>query len=141
MNLDRVRTYGLVADAAVPITRTIATTFSYQALAKTCDTPLYASRYVLDYPEQTVRLGGRFRIADELALACWQECGVYAENPARDGSNISLSSNAELRWRMWPQEGLEVAIGVVNAWHDAFETYPGQPVAGRRVYASMKRTW
>ena len=140
-NLDHVRTYGLLADAAVPITRTIAATFSYQALTKECDTAVYASRYVLDYPGQTVRAGIRARLTPDLAFACWQECAAYADNPARNGSDVSAAANAELRWQVWRQEGLEAAIGVVNPWNDAFETYPGQPVAGRRCYASMKRTW
>lgn len=140
-NLDPVRTYGLVADAAAPLARALDATFSYQALVRACDTELHASRYVLDYPEHTVRLGARVRLSDNLALACWQECAVYAENPARNGSSISLAANAEVRWRVWPQEGLEIAIGVVNPWSDRFEIYPGQPVAGPRAYASMKRTW
>ena len=63
------------------------------------------------------------------------------DNPARDGSTVSLAANAELRWQVWPQEGLEVAAGVANPWNDKFEPYPGQPVAGPRGYASMKRTW
>jgi len=141
MNLDHVRTYGLVADAAVPITHTVEATLSYQALTKTCDTNFYASRYVLDYPKQTIRAGVRARLTSDLAVACWQECAVYADNPARNGTDVSLAANAELRWRVWPQEGVDVAIGVVNPWNNTFETYPGQPSAGRRCYASMKRTW
>ena len=141
VNLDHVRTYGLVADAAVPITRAVAATFSYQALTKSCDTNAYASRYVLDYPMQTVRAGVSARLTDHLALACWQECSVYANNPAREGSDVSLAANAELRWQVWPQAGLEAALGIVNPWNRTFETYPGQPGADRRYYASMKRTW
>lgn len=140
-NLERVRTYGLVADATVPITRAVTAMFSYQALAKTCDTNVYAGRYVLDYPGQTVRLGVRARLTQDLAFACWQECGFYADNPARSGTDVSLAANAEIRWRMWPQEGVDVAVGVANPWNNSFETYPGQPTAGRRCYASMKRTW
>ena len=140
-NLDHVRTCGLVADAAVPITHAVNATFSYQALAKTCDTAVYASRYALDYPEQSVHAGVRLRLTPDLAFACWQECAVYADNPARNGSDVSLAANAELRWQVWQQQGLEVAAGVVNPWNNAFETCPGQPTADRRCYASMKRTW
>ena len=140
-NLDHMRTYGLMADAAAPITPTVDATCSYQALTKTCDTDVYASRYALDYPEQSVCVGIRAWLTPALAFACWQECGVYADNPARNGSEASFAANAELRWQVWRQQGLEVAAGVVNPWNDAFETYPGQPVAGRRCYASMKRTW
>ena len=140
-NLDHVRTYGLLADAAIPVTHSLDATFSYQALVKTCDTNLYASHYVLDYARQTGRAGIRARLTDNLALACWQECAAYADNPARNGTDVSLSANAELRWQVWPREGLEVAAGVSNPWNNSFETYPGQPCADRRYYASMKRTW
>ena len=140
-NLDHVRTYGLIADAAVPVTRSVDATFSYQALIKTCDTNVYASRYVLDYPEQTIRAGVRARLTDTLAFACWQELAAYADNPARSGTDISLAANAELRWQVWLQKGTELAIGVVNPWNNTFETYPGQPGADRRCYASMKQTW
>jgi len=140
-NLDHVRTYGLVADAAVPITHDMEATFSYQALIKTSDTNVFASRYVLDYPRQTVRAGIRVLLTSGIAFACWQEVAVYADNPARNGSDISAAANAELRWQVWPQEGLEIAIGVVNPWNSTFETYPGQPGADRRFYASAKRTW
>ncbi len=140
-NLDHVRTYGFLADAAVPITHTVAATFAYQALAKTCATDVYASRYVLDYPEQSIRLGVRVRLIDDLAFACWQECAVYAGNPDRDGTDVSLAASAELRWRFWPKEGVELAAGIVNPWDSSLEIYPGQPSAGPRVYASMKRTW
>jgi iron complex outermembrane receptor protein len=140
-NLGRVRTYGLVADAEVPLTRTVAATLSYQALRKTSDTAAYASRYVLDYPEHQLRTGLRARLAPGLGFACWQECAAYADNPARNGPDVNLAANAELRWQVWPQQGLEVAAGVVNPWGRTFETYPGQPSAGPRGYASMKRTW
>ena len=141
MVLMGVSKLALAADATVPLTHTVAMTFSYQALAKTCDTNVYASRYVLDYPEQTWRAGVRARLTDNLAFACWQECAVYAANPARNGTDVFLAANAELRWRVWPREGMEVAIGVVNPWNNTFETFPGQPIADRRCYASMKRTW
>ena len=141
VNLEQTRTYGLVADAAVPLTHTVAATLSYQVLSKTCNTNVYASRYVLDYPMQTIRAGLSTRLTDNLALACWQECSVFADNPARNGSDVSLAANAELRWQVWPQAGLEAALGLVNPWNRTFETYPGQPGADRRYYASIKRTW
>ena len=141
VNLAQVRTYGLLADAAVPVTRTVDATLSYQVLTRTCDTNVYASRYALDYAEQTVRAGLRARLTPDLAVACWQECAIYADNPARSGTDVSLAANAEVRWQVWPQEGLEVAAGVSNPWNNNFETYPGQPCADRRYYASMKRTW
>ncbi|MFZ4396796.1 MAG: TonB-dependent receptor domain-containing protein [Kiritimatiellia bacterium] len=141
MNLEQVRTYGLVADAAIPVTHAVDATVSYQALLKTCVTNLYASRYVLDYARQTIRAGVRARLTDNLALACWQACEFYADNPARSGSDVSLAANVELRWQVWPQEGVEIAVGASNPWNNTFETYPGQPSADRRCYASMKRTW
>lgn len=141
MNLDQVRTYGLVADAAIPLTHTLDATVSCQALIKACNTNLYASRYVLDFARQTIRAGVRARVTDNLAMACWQEGAFYGDNPARNGTDVALAANAEIRWQVWPQEGMEVAVGVSSPWNNIFETYPGQPGADRRCYASLKRSW
>jgi len=140
-NLDAVRTYGLLADAQVPVTRHFAAIVSYQALAKESDTDVYASRYVLDYPEHTVRIGMQAQLRDDLTCACWQECNAYADNPARGGPDASWAAHAELRWQVWQPKGLEVALGVENPWNESFEAYPGQPCAERRVYASARHTW
>jgi iron complex outermembrane receptor protein len=140
-NLENVRTYGLVADAKVPLARSVTLFGSYQVLSRVCSTNVLASRYVLDYPQHTIRLGMQARLLEDLAFACWQECAVYAANPARRGPDTGLAANAELRWQVWSRQGLEVAAGILNPWGSDFETYPGQPPAGRRFYASMRRTW
>ena len=140
-NLEEVRTLGLLADVAVPLTQAANLTGSYMALAKSCDTPVYASRYVLDYPEQTVRVGGRVRLSPDWTLSVRQEAALYGENPARRGTRVALGATAEVRWRVWRRAGIDTALGVANPWNNRFETYPGQPVAGTRVDLSVQRTW
>ena len=141
INLDRVYTVGMTADVAVPVTESSDALASYQALGKWSDTDLYASRYVLDYPRQTVRVGGRFRLTSALTLNVWQELDLYADNPARTGTSVSPAAGAELRWQPLRREKMEIAIGVVDPWNSHFETYPGQPAAGSRGYVSGKFEW
>ena len=141
VNLDSVHTFGLVAEAAVPLSKATDWTCSWTILAKSCDVPVYASRYALDYPRHSLRVGVRTRIRPNLAVSFWQECSLYADNPARTGSDLSVAANAELRWQPGLTPGNSLAVGIVNPWNHDFQTYPGQPGAGTRIYASLCQDW
>lgn len=141
VNLDSVRTLGLVADLALVLNGATEGTLSYTALAKQSDTPVYASRYALDYPRHAFRAGVRSRLLPGLSLFCWQEWAIYADNPARTGSDLSCSAHGELRWRPLRDAETSLAIGISNPWNRDFQPYPGQPGAGRRITASLRQEW
>jgi hypothetical protein len=64
-----------------------------------------------------------------------------AENPLRQGGRTRLDGGGEIRWRVPQIADLTLALGVANSWDSGFETYAGQPQAGRRVYTVVEYRW
>jgi hypothetical protein len=71
----------------------------------------------------------------------WQGVGRMAENPLRQGGRTRLDGGGEIRWRVPQIADLTLALGVANSWDSGFETYAGQPQAGRRVYTVVEYRW
>jgi len=140
-NLVRVNTFGYLADIIVPVSKKLDLSSSYQGIIKESETHVSASRYVLDYPMQTVRIGVKAKLNSSISFSLQQEAEVYRKNPARAGTDVELTSCAEIRWCVWKKAGVDILLGVYNPWNNRFETYPGQPSSGTREYASVRHTW
>jgi hypothetical protein len=140
-NLDAVRTFGAAAHAVVPLTPRLDLEAEGLWLRKTCDTRVLASRYALDYPGQQARLGVAAAVTDTLHVDAWQGAAHHADNAARSGGDWDFPSGLEARWQVPRCAGLTVSAGLANAWNRRFETFPGQPSAGRRAYAAAQWAW
>jgi vitamin B12 transporter len=141
VNLNTVDSSGLTADAVVAVDSTLDLLLSGTLLRKTCDAPIYASRYALDYTEQHIRMDVRWRPMRVWDVRIWQGVGRMAENPLRQGGRTRLDGGGEIRWRVPQIADLTLALGVANSWDSGFETYAGQPQAGRRVYTVVEYRW
>lgn len=141
VNLDTVDSSGLTADAVVAVDSALDLLLSGTLLRKSCETPVYASRYALDYPEQQIRMDVRWRPAQAWDVRVWQGVARMAENPLRRGGRTHLDAGGEIRWRVPRVPDLTLALGLANAWNSGFETYAGQPQAERRVYTVAEYRW
>jgi len=141
VNLERVTTTGLECASEYRPCSDLELDFSYAALHKRGGEGVYASRYVLDYPEQCVSFGGRWRPTAFCELRLLQGIRFQAANPVREGGRVAYPASAEVRFTLARQRDVTLALSCENLWGDNFETFPGQPVAGRRVAASLQMTW
>jgi hypothetical protein len=141
VNLDTVDSSGLTADVVVAVDSALDLLLSVTLLRKTCDEPIYASRYALDYPEQNIRMDVRWRPAQAWDVRVWQGVGRMAANPMRRGGRTRVDGGGEIRWRVPRVSDLTLALGMANGCDSGFETYAGQPQAGRRVYTVAEYRW
>ncbi len=141
VNLNTVDSSGLTADAVVAVDSSLDLLLSGTLLRKTCDAPIYASRYSLDYSEQHLRMDVRWRPTQVWDVRIWQGIGRMAENPLRRDGRTRVDAGGEIRWRVPQISGLSLALGIANLWDSGFETYAGQPQAGRRVYTVAEYRW
>ena len=110
-------------------------------LTKASDFGGYASRYVLDYPEQRLHLGARWQVHPRCEFRIRQELVRQTSNAIRNSSEIGLEGTAECRIQLLPRYGAELVLAGENLWNSGFETYPGQPVAGRRFSCALTAAW
>jgi outer membrane receptor protein involved in Fe transport len=139
VNLDRVRTRGLLAHASRKIGTCWSLNGEYLGLDKDCDDPVYASRYVLDYAPHELRAGIRYSPVPDWQVGLWQTAAFYRDNPARTGGDTDLESNLEAQVHLG-RLGMTLAAGLANLWDSDFQPLPGQPPAGRQAYLSARIT-
>ena len=114
---------------------------SYTVLHKDAARDAYASRYILDYPEQDVAVGLRRELAAWCEFRIRQGLRYQVDNPARGSSRIALPATASLSFRPLRNPQTRFDIGVENLWNSNFEEFPGQPPAGQRFCASLSMAW
>ncbi len=135
VNLGRVRAWGLLAHTSRVLGAHGRFHGEYMALDKHAEETVYASRYALDYARHEFRAGLRFSPVPNWRFGVWQTAGFQAANPARRSGSTRLESNLEAQYQL-RRYGALFSAGVANPWDDDFETFPGQPAAGRQVYLS-----
>jgi hypothetical protein len=139
VNLDRIRTRGVLAHASRRIGERWSLNGEYLGLDKDSDDPVYASRYALDYARHELRAGVQFMPVPDWRIGLWQTAGFYTDNPSRTGGDTDLESNLEVQFRL-SRLGLVMSAGLANLWDHDFEPLPGQPPAGRQAYLSASVT-
>jgi len=132
-NLGRIQTLG--AHLAGSFSPANGLTFSaeYLALEKNCDAEPFASRYALDYAPHWLRAAIGWRPVSWGGLTFRQILGRYRPNPARMGTRTDSSAGLELNFNLERLHTL-LKAGVMNLWDSDFQTFPGQPPAGREWY-------
>lgn len=105
------------------------------------DADPYASRYVLDYPEQRVALAGVWRIGEHVRTVLSQTFRQQTDNPVRASGRSASEGELSVHFTPPRWENVELACGVDNLWDDDFEPLAGQPVAGRRFSTRVRVTW
>lgn len=141
VNLDQVRTWGVTADGRAELTSDTDVGLDLLALAKTCDTDFYASRYAMDYPDASGGVTLRHRIASDWLVRLRQGVSKYESNPVREHGDWFWDTGAECQWRIPRITGFTLTAGVENLLGDDFQIYPGQESAGRRYFASLAYAW
>ena len=141
VNLDDVRTWGFAADGRAALTGDTDLGLDLLALAKTCDTDFYSSRYAMDYPEASAGATLRRRVTRDLLFRLRQGVSKYEGNPVRAHDDWFVNTCAELQWRLPRVRGFTLNAGVDNLLDDGFQLYPGQEAAGRRIFGSLAYTW
>jgi len=141
VNLEGMEVVGAALDGTFRLTP--STHFGLDALAlhKTCDTDFHASRYAFDYPNMTVGLTWRQRVAHDVFIRLRQGASEFAGNPARQGSDWFWDTRVDVQWQVPWMPGLSVGAGVDNLLNETFQVYPGQASAGRRFVASAAYQW
>lgn len=140
-NLGRVETLGVEAGGGWHPGRDWDFTADLLVLDKSADEDVYASRYVLDYAEESLTLGVRHRLTSWCSLSFRQGVAFQADNPVRTGPEVALPASAECRLALPRLPGAELVLGVENLWNSGFEPFPGQPAAGQRFSAALAWTW
>lgn len=135
-NLDRVTTWGLATGGQVAVDEALEVFGGAAWLYKRSADDVYASRYTLDYPTVDVRAGAQWRPLEKLACTAAFNAWRQIHNPARGGSQSAFVLDFAAEYRM--ARGTWLKAGVWNLLGDDFETYAGQPMAGRTVYASLR---
>ena len=141
VNLRRLRIIGADARVEWPLTSALRVGGAYTHLHKRTRSDVFASRYVLDFPEHEVRLTAEWAVTERCSIVAAQTVHYHADNPVRTsdrtGANGSLS--AHLRFPRHP--ALRVTAGVDNLWGDTFEVFPGQPSTARRGSLAISCVW
>lgn len=140
-NLDTVTTTGIELEGGYHPARDWGVNIGYALLHKDCDDDVYASRYVLDYPEQRVTFGGYWRPVAFCELRIQQAFEYQASNAVRDGGRMAWPASVEARFTLNRRLDTTLVLACENVWDEDFQTFPGQPVGGRRVSAALQLTW
>ena len=141
VNLEPVETWGVETGGTwhPDDQREVGLTYAY--LEKHCASNPYSSRYFLDYPEHDVTLHVRQRLGDWCELRVWQGVAVQVENPLRTSAAVASPAGAELRFRLPHLGATELVLAADNLWGREFQTFPGQPSAGRRCSLAVVTAW
>lgn len=140
-NLSEVKTAGFSADGRAALTANTDVGLDMLALAKTCETSFYASRYAMDYPDASFGATLRHRLTRDLLLRLRQSASKFESNPVRLHDDWLWNTGAEFQWRLPRVTGFTLNAGVDNLLDDDFQVYPGQEAAGRRFFASLAYAW
>jgi len=105
------------------------------------DEAVYASRYALDYPAQTVEAGVEWWAVKSVVVRLTQGVAVYRDNPVRTSSRTAYPARLQAEWTFPWHDSVSVLGTIDNLWGDDFQTYAGQPVFGRRVSAALRGRW
>ncbi len=139
INLDQVRTRGVLVHASRKISESWNLNGEYLGLEKESQDPVFASRYALDYARHELRAGLRFAPTTDCRIGLWQTAAFFRDNPARTDGNTDLESNLEVQLRL-SRLGMTLSGGLANLWDRHFQPLPGQPPAGRQAYLSASVT-
>ncbi len=141
MNLYPVETWGTELGGAWHQNEAREFGLSYAYLRKNCIFNGYASRYMLDYPEHDVTASFRQRFGDLCELRVWQGVSFQTDNAVRTGGGTTCPAGVELRFRLPRLGATELVLAADNLWNDNFQTFPGQPGAGRRCSIAIVTAW
>lgn len=141
-NLDSVSSRGAELQVTWQTTRRLQLGGEYQFVHKHSDTQPYASRYVLDYPEQLTGLSASWQAAAWCELRVAQRFVLQTDNPVRTSNRHATPAEIELRLHPLPQHrNVTVTVACTNPWADEFEPFPGQAPAGRRFACALTVAW
>lgn len=141
-NLHTVDIVGVEAEGRWRPGGTLDLGLAYTGLLKRADESVYASRYVLDYPEHRLMASLVLALPSDWEVRLSQGVTVQTHNPARDSGRTDWPAAAELRIPLPRVPGrATLVLGVENLWDSAFEVYPGQPPAPRRVSLAVAAEW
>jgi outer membrane receptor protein involved in Fe transport len=141
VNLRRLRIMGAGARAEFPVSATLRMAFAYTYLHKRSRSDVFASRYVLDYPEHEIRLTGEWAVTQWCRLIATQSAHLYADNPVRTSDRTGTDGTIAVQFRPPRTPSLLVTASLDNLWDDTFETFPGQPPTERRGSLAVSCTW
>ncbi len=113
----------------------------YALLQKRAAGDVFASRYVLDYPEHALKLTWRRELSPLCEVRILQGVQYQTGNPVRTSGRWAVPAACELRFRCLPRAGAELVLACDNLWGRRFETFPGQPAAGRSVSVAVVAAW
>lgn len=140
-NLDEIRSWGYTADGRISLDGDSDIGLDLLALAKSCDSDFYASRYAMDYPLASAGVMLRHRFTRALLFRLRQGLSKYEDNPVRQYDDWFVNTCAEIQWRLPRAQKFTLNMGVDNLLDDDFQTYPGQEAAGRRLFMSLAYAW
>ncbi len=141
VNMNAIRTYGFAADGRVELTDDTDIGVDLLALAKTCDTDYYASRYAMDYPNAASGTTLRHRLTRDLLFRLRQGVSRYEDNPVRKNDDWFINTCLEFQYRLPYTQSFTLNVGADNLFADDFQVFPGQEPAGRRYFGSLTYTW
>lgn len=101
----------------------------------------YASRYVLDIPEEMVRLEGAVLVLKSVRISAAQEYRRASQNPERSSGRDAWLLSLRTEWTPVTLDACTVAVQMDNALDDKFEFLPGQPAIDRTLTASVQWSW
>ncbi len=140
-DLGTVDTLGSEVEVTWAATHVLDLQGGYVWLEKDADLPLYASRYVMDYPEQMLRAAAVWSVTERTAISAEQGVRRQTDSPMREGGQTAYPARLSLRHapRWW--RGAELAVALDNAWDDDFQYLAGQPSSDQRASASLRLSW
>ncbi|MCX7591043.1 MAG: TonB-dependent receptor [Kiritimatiellae bacterium] len=140
VDLGRVETRGLELTVGCS-GESLSLVTGYTLLSKTSETSPYASRYVLDFPEQLLKLTVNARLFPGCRAAATQTFRWQHRSPARSGDRLGVPASFSLHFSPSFWDHAEVTLFADNVWNDDFESLPGCPPAERRLALALTFSW
>jgi vitamin B12 transporter len=137
-NLGEVTSVGCELSGSHAAGETLMLRAGYTYLEKDADIDVYASRYVLDYPEHLLELSLVWRPLNNWELAGTQIARKQVRNAVRTTDSKALNGHIALRWRSDTRD-TTIALRMANPMDEDFEVFPGQLASERRLSASVSR--
>lgn len=137
MNLGDVDTVGVEMELWCVPAEDMGVSTSYTWLHKENDADIYASRYVLDYPEHLVQVSAIVRLCSYSSLVAGQSIRWQTDNPMRGSDEFSAIGRIALQNRLVAFIDGTLTVAVDNIWDDDFEDYAGAPVSGRMLSVQL----
>ncbi len=141
VNLGPVDSLGAEIGARGRITDRFALSALYTWMDKDHDADIHASRYVLDYARHLVQLTAIWRVTDALRLTGTQWLRWQRTNPLRESDDFGAVGALAAQLALPGLPGAMLTLSLDNVWDDDFQTFAGQPVAGRRASAGLTLDW